>query len=73
MTLLRLICLFCLALLRLDIAVAEASQRPDKDWSIGKLENRLKEIDAELDLLASFSWRSDVGALGYPVSVPWYK
>ncbi|MGJ8657459.1 MAG: histidine kinase [Akkermansiaceae bacterium] len=35
------------------------------EWSVGQLERRLMEIDGELEELASLSFRSGVGAIGY--------
>lgn len=58
-----------LALLQVGVTLgvvnAGGDMRVDQNWSIGDLEKRLTEIDDELEQLASFSFRSGVGAVGY--------
>ncbi len=59
----------CLALLALGIFIGDLSasgvEHFDKPPSIKDLEQRLNDIDAELETLASYSLRGGVGSVGY--------
>ena len=59
----------CLALVALGIFVVELNARDSEHFdvypSISDLEQRLSEIDLELETLASYSLRGGVGSVGY--------